>query len=160
MITREQLGAWGPAWHLNPPATLEQVNTAQAALGVRFPQEYAEFLLAADGMVFLWEQLPALGREEYSLLRCQEMIEHNGEFDVIHRAPGRLIIGRMGIEGPIFLHLAQGTKRRAPVYQQQDEDFGDHVPFYRRKAKSLTDWLKAGCPLPEPGEEDETESGA
>src|SRR5262245_31022684 len=114
MITREQLQAWGPTWQLNPPATLAQVESAQAAVGLRFPEEYAAFLRAADGMTFLRESLPALGLEEYALLSCQEVVRHNHDFDVLHRAPGRLIVGRMGGEGPIFLHLAQGTEERAP----------------------------------------------
>ena len=157
MITRAQLEAWGPTWQLNSPATPAQVEAAQEAVGLRFPQEYVEFLLAADGMTFLRESLPALGLEEYRLLSCDEVVRHNHDFDVSHRAPGRLIIGRMGGEGPIFLHLEQGTEEWAPVYQQQDEDFGDHVRLYGQKGPSLTAWLKAGCPLPEPGEAGEGE---
>ena len=166
MITREWLAGICSKWKLFPPASQEQIDAAQAELQLHFPREYVEFLLSTNGMRFfdLTDPPSPLSKEQFELfygvadlLTPDRRLHDLGKVvfeNCIYEAPGCLVIGQDGIEGPIFLHLGMGNAQHAPVYAQQVEDFGineDGVhELYGRKAKSLTEWLAAGCPLPDP----------
>ncbi len=161
-ITRKWLAGISADWQLNPPAPPEQIEAATSKLGLRFPRDYVAFLRASNGMkCFDLDHPPADPADVYIwLFDLGRLVIANRLRDVRQRAPGCLVIGRYDDEGPIFLHLAKGDARRAPVYQQQDEDFGIHPDtgthrLYGRKAESLTAWLAAGCPLPEAMDDDQ-----
>jgi hypothetical protein len=164
-------------WQLNPPATENDIEAAQVQLGLSFPKEYVAFLRASNGMKFFdLDDSPPDPGEAFSkfgpvaaillpdcrLYDIDMVVEENRSLDTRQTTPGCLLIGRYGDEGPIFLHLAKGDTKRAPVYQQQEEDFGIDPDYgihrlYGRKAKSLTEWIAAGCPLPEAMDDDNEE---
>lgn len=176
-ITRAWLAKISAEWQLNPPATEADIEAAQVKLDLSFPKEYVAFLRASNGMKFFdlddpppdpgeaFSQLgpvAALLLPDCRLFDVDKVVQVNRLLDSCQKPPGCLVIGRHGDEGPIFLHLAKGDAKRAPVYQQQDEDFGIDPDFgihrlYGRKAKSLTEWLAAGCPLPEAKDADDQE---
>jgi hypothetical protein len=176
-ITRTWLAKISAEWQLNPPATENDIEAAQVQLGLSFPKEYVAFLRASNGMKFFdLDDSPPDPGEAFSkfgpvaaillpdcrLYDIDMVVEENRSLDTRQTTPGCLLIGRYGDEGPIFLHLAKGDTKRAPVYQQQEEDFGIDPDYgihrlYGRKAKSLTEWIAAGCPLPEAMDDDNEE---
>jgi hypothetical protein len=74
----------------NPPASDESVAELQSALGKRPPVSYLAFLRRANGGEGF------VGESYAMLLRCEDLIKYNRDYQVEELAPGFLLVGSNG----------------------------------------------------------------
>ena len=75
---------------LNEPADRASIHAVEEQLNFKFPEEYLNFLLFADGGE------GSIGEVYLNLWRVEELIEDNEGYNVDEFAPGLLIIGSDG----------------------------------------------------------------
>jgi hypothetical protein len=82
-----------PCGHiLNPPATREQIEIAEASLGFSIPESYKQFLEISDGAKLFgtprkWPKETLEGEHHYRfhLFNCQELVESNDRLRQVFR---------------------------------------------------------------------------
>lgn len=74
-----------------PPASLEDLQMVQDALGIKFPQEYAEWMLSSNG------GSGPIGENSYLLLwPLERIVSLNEAYQVSKFAPGLVLFGSDG----------------------------------------------------------------
>lgn len=111
-------------FELRIPATLNQIHTAEASVGLSFPKEYADFLLITNGL----NSTGCLALHEIEILP-----ERNTEYEVQKYLPGYFMIGDDSGGQAILINAA------GEVFEV---GMGVMNPkFLEKSANSLTDLL-------------------
>jgi hypothetical protein len=122
------------------PATLEEVQTAQAELPVVLPGEYLELLACSNGLV-------GNATPNVTLYSLADLPERNLTYEVHQYAPSLLLIGDDGGGRGIFLSSLTSEAKVVPVVMVGFGAIGVDNP--RQLAPSIELWAKEGFPVPE-----------
>lgn len=123
------------SWSKEPPATQAAIDECSKSLGLCFPEQYVEFLLATNGAEGF---TPAEHKAGYfKLYPTDRLVERNQGLEVQNKHPGYLAIGSNGA-GELFLINTQSDEQ--PVLMVPDID--DDMKHAWTVGKSFEDFLE------------------
>ena len=120
---------------LRPPADEAAVELAERELGFRFPDDYRQFMLEANGGEGFLAELAYL-----MLWSVEELPEFNQDYEVDEAAPGLVLFGSDG-GGSFYAFERDGGRivelPSMPVDGEEAEPVGDtFVEFLKRLAET------------------------
>jgi hypothetical protein len=118
-----------------PPASREAIDVSANTLGLKFPQEYVEFLLISNGAEgFTTSEDPGYFR----LYNIEKLCERNFGQEIPQRFPGYLLIGSDGGEVMFLVNTTEDLPQ--PVLMVPF--IGDGLNDAEKIGDSFTDFLK------------------
>jgi hypothetical protein len=137
MLTRALLDSVAEC---QPPATLEDIQAAQAEFPVALPGEYLELLASSNGLV-------GKASPNVTVYCLADLPERNLTYEVHQYAPSLLLIGDDGGGRGIFLSSLPSERKDVPVVMVGLGAIGIDRPCLL--APSIEVWAKEGFPVPE-----------
>jgi hypothetical protein len=114
---------------IEPPASTEQLDALESALGVQLPYEYRALLAEANGV----------SANLVQIYPAEDVPERNTTYEVAKYSPGYFVFGTVN-DFPVLLRAGKSS----PVFEN---DWGAMSPETMKElASSLEEWIAAGCP--------------